>query len=102
MFFFNCSNTGALICNYLLENASTQQEFSTMIRQDGHLQFDTKWNNLRSYVHGQLCLEQAKVAIAGGSLKEWMETKVLLICLAMQGFRLIVNDLCMQPRWFHW
>jgi hypothetical protein len=29
-----------------------------------HLQFDTKRNNLRFYTHGQLCLEQAKVAIA--------------------------------------
>jgi hypothetical protein len=31
-----------------------------MNRQDGHLQFDTnKRNNLISYAHGQLCLEQA-------------------------------------------
>jgi hypothetical protein len=26
--------------------------------------FDTKRNNVRFYVHGQLCLEQAKVVIA--------------------------------------
>jgi hypothetical protein len=35
----------------------------TMKRQDGHLQFDPKRNNLRSYAHG------------GGSLQEWMENK---------------------------
>jgi hypothetical protein len=29
-----------------------------------HLQFDPKWNNLSSYAHGQLRLEQAKLAIA--------------------------------------
>jgi hypothetical protein len=34
--------------------------------KDGHLQFDPKWNNLRSYAHGQLRLEQAKVATAWG------------------------------------
>jgi hypothetical protein len=48
-----------------------------MIRQDGHLQFDPTWTNLRSYAHGQLRLEQGKVAIncLGGSLQEWMENK---------------------------
>jgi hypothetical protein len=36
----------------------------------------TKRYNIRFYAHGQLCLEQAKVAIAlGASLKEWMESK---------------------------
>jgi hypothetical protein len=43
-------------------------------RQDGHLQFYTKQDNLRSYA--QVCLEQAKVAIARCSLKELnMENK---------------------------
>jgi hypothetical protein len=36
----------------------------TMNRQDGHLQFDPKGNNLSSYAHGQLRVEQAKLAIA--------------------------------------
>jgi hypothetical protein len=56
MLFFTSSKVGALLCNYLLDEASN--------RQDGHLQFDPKWNNLSSYVHGQLRLEQAKLAIA--------------------------------------
>jgi hypothetical protein len=43
---------GALICNYLPDEAS-------------------KWNNLDHYAHaGHLRLEQAEVA---GSLQEWME-----------------------------
>jgi hypothetical protein len=64
--FFTCSNMGALIglCNYILDEASSEHEFSTMNQQDGHLQFDLKRNNLRSYAHGQLRLVQAKVAIA--------------------------------------
>jgi hypothetical protein len=33
-------------------------------QQDGHLQLDPKENNLSSYAHGQLRLEQAKLAIA--------------------------------------
>jgi hypothetical protein len=79
---------GALICNYLLDEASNGREFSTMNRQDGPLQFDPERNNLRSYTHGQFRLEQAIVAI-GGILQEWMETRVLLISMglarAMQG-----------------
>jgi hypothetical protein len=56
---------GALICNYLPDEASSVHEFSTMNnRQDGHLQFDPKRSNLRSYAHDQLRLEQAKLAIA--------------------------------------
>jgi hypothetical protein len=55
---------GALLCNYLLEEASNGRAFSTMNRQDGHLQFDPMWNNLSSYAHGQLRLELAKLAIA--------------------------------------
>jgi hypothetical protein len=55
---------GALLCNYLPDEASNGREFSTMNRQEGHLQFDPKGNNLSSYVHGQLRLEQAKLAIA--------------------------------------
>jgi hypothetical protein len=35
-----------------------------MNRQDGYLQFDLKGNKLSSYAHGQLRLEQAKLAIA--------------------------------------
>jgi hypothetical protein len=66
--FFTCSNTGELICNYLLDDANSEQEFSTMNRQDGHLQFDTKRNNLRPYAHSQLCLEQAKVERGGRAL----------------------------------
>jgi hypothetical protein len=62
--FFTCSNMGALICNYLPDEASGVHEFSTLNRQDGHLQIDPKRNNLRSYAHGQLRLEQAKLAIA--------------------------------------
>jgi hypothetical protein len=54
---------GALICNYPPDEASGAHEFSTMHRQD-HLQFDPKQSNLRSYAHGQLRLEQAKLAIA--------------------------------------
>jgi hypothetical protein len=63
---FTCSTMGALICNYLPEEASREHEFSTVNRQDGHLQFDPKLNNLRSYAYGQLCLEQAKVALLRG------------------------------------
>jgi hypothetical protein len=58
---------GALIWNYLPDEASGVHEFSTMNRQDDHLQFDTKRNNLRSYARGQLRLEQAKLAITYGS-----------------------------------
>jgi hypothetical protein len=32
--FFTCSNRGALICNYLLDEASREHEFLTMNRQD--------------------------------------------------------------------
>jgi hypothetical protein len=39
---FTCSNMGALIYNCLLDEAST------MNRQDSHLQFEPKRNNLRS------------------------------------------------------
>jgi hypothetical protein len=60
--FLTC--TGALIGNYLPDEASGVDEFWTMNRQDGHLQFDPKRSNLRSYAHGQLGLEQAKLAIA--------------------------------------
>jgi hypothetical protein len=51
-------DTGALICDYLLDYARNQHEFFIMNGQDGHFQFDTKQNNLRSYAHGQVCLEQ--------------------------------------------
>jgi hypothetical protein len=43
--FFTCSNVGALLCNYALDEASNGREFSTMNRQDGHLQFDPMENN---------------------------------------------------------
>jgi hypothetical protein len=69
---------GALICNYLLDEASSEHEFSTMNRQDGHLQFDPKRNNLRSYAHGQLHLDQAKGANALVSRNGW-KTNVLFI-----------------------
>jgi hypothetical protein len=70
----------ALVCNYLPDEASGVHEFSTMNRQDGHLQFDRKRSNLRSHAHGQLRLEQAKLAIASGvvSRNGW-KTNVLLI-----------------------
>jgi hypothetical protein len=55
---------GALICNYLPDEANGVNEFSTMNRQDGHLQFDPKRSNIRSYAHDQLRLEQAKLVIA--------------------------------------
>jgi hypothetical protein len=41
---------GALVCNYLLDEASREHKFLAMKRQDGHLQFDPKWNDLRSDV----------------------------------------------------
>jgi hypothetical protein len=62
--FFHLLNMGALICNYLPDEASGVHEFSTMNRQDGHLQIDPVQSNLRSYAHGHLRLEQAKLAIA--------------------------------------
>jgi hypothetical protein len=89
---------GALICNCLLDEASREHKFLTMNRQDGHLQFEPKRNNLRSYAHGQLRLEQAKLAIAWGvvSRNEW-KTQVLLISTGlarvMQGVRLIVESM---------
>jgi hypothetical protein len=43
--------------------ASGVHEFST-IDIEGHLQFNPKLSNLTSYAHGQLRLEQAKLAIA--------------------------------------
>jgi hypothetical protein len=52
------------ICNYFLDEANSEHKFSSMNQQDGHLEFDPKRNNLISYVHGQLQLDQAKVAIA--------------------------------------
>jgi hypothetical protein len=55
---------GALLCNYLPDEACGVHEFSTMNRQDGHRQFEPKRSSLRSYAHGQLRLEQAKLAIA--------------------------------------
>jgi hypothetical protein len=55
---------GAFLYNYLLDEGSNGREFSTMNQQDGHLQFDPKWNNLSSYARGQLRLDQAKLAIA--------------------------------------
>jgi hypothetical protein len=59
---------GALICNYFLDEASREHKFLTMNRQDGRLQFEPERNNLSSYAHCQLRLEQVKLAIAGGSL----------------------------------
>jgi hypothetical protein len=55
---------GALICNYLPDEANAVHKISTMNLQDGPLQFDPKRSNLRSYAHNQLRLEQAKLAIA--------------------------------------
>jgi hypothetical protein len=59
----------------------SKQGTRTMNRQDGHLEFDRKRNNFIYYAHGQLCLEQAKVAIncLGGSLQEWMEKKIKVL-----------------------
>jgi hypothetical protein len=76
--FFSCSNMRALICDYLLDNARNQHEFLIRNRQDSQLQFYTKQNNLRSWAHGQVCLEQAKVAIAigPGVSRKWWKTKV--------------------------
>jgi hypothetical protein len=80
---------GALICNYLLDEASGEHEFSTMNRQDGHLQLDPKQSNLRSYAHDQLRLEQAKVAIAYIRGRNGWKTRIMLISTglarAMQG-----------------
>jgi hypothetical protein len=64
---------GALICNYVLDEASSEHEFSTMHRLDGHLQFDPKRNNLRSYAHGQLRLDDGQCL--GGSLHAGMSGK---------------------------
>jgi hypothetical protein len=47
-----------------LSPTSDVDVFSTMKRQDDHLQLDPKRSNLRSYAHGQLRLEQAKLTIA--------------------------------------
>jgi hypothetical protein len=44
-----------------LDEASSEHD---MNQQDGHLQFEPKRNTFRSYAHGQLRLEQPKVAIA--------------------------------------
>jgi hypothetical protein len=61
-------------------------------------QFEPERNNLRSYTHGQLRLEQAKLATAWGvvSRNGW-KTQVLLISTglarAMQGVRLIVQSM---------
>jgi hypothetical protein len=93
--FFTCSNMGALLCNYLLDEASNGREFSTM---NGHLQFDPKGNNLSSYAYGQLRLEQAKLAIAWGVVsKNGWKSNVLLIskglARAMHGLRLIEESM---------
>jgi hypothetical protein len=52
LLFFTCANTGALICDHLLDDARNQHKFLTYNLQDGHLQFYTKQNNLRSYAQG--------------------------------------------------
>jgi hypothetical protein len=64
--FFSLARTWvpSIIWTYLLDEASSEDEFLTMNRQDSHLQFNPKRNNLTSYAHCQLCLEQAKLAIA--------------------------------------
>jgi hypothetical protein len=87
---FTCSDMGALICNYLPDEVCSTgvHEFSTMNRQDGHLQFDPKRSNLRSYAHDQF----AKGVVSRNGWK----TNVLLISTglvwAMQGVRLIVES----------
>jgi hypothetical protein len=57
---------GAVVCDYLRDDARNQYNFLTMNRQDGQLQFYTKQNNLRFYDHGQFWFEQAEVATAWG------------------------------------
>jgi hypothetical protein len=68
-----------------------------MNRQDGHLQIDPKRNNFRCYSHGQLRLEQAKVAIAWGVSRNGWKRRVLLVSTglarAMQGVWLIVESM---------
>jgi hypothetical protein len=61
---------GALICNYILDEVSSEHEFSTMNLQDGHLQFDPKRNNLRSHGHGQLIVESMTFATTLVSLMQ--------------------------------
>jgi hypothetical protein len=70
-----------------------------MNRQDGRPQFEPKRNNLSSYAHCQLRLEQAKLAIAWGvgSRNGW-KTQVLFNFnefgpWAMQEVRLIVESM---------
>jgi hypothetical protein len=40
--FFTCSNMGAVVCDYLVDDARHQHDFLTMNRRDGQLQFYTK------------------------------------------------------------
>jgi hypothetical protein len=83
----------------LMQLPPGRHEFSSMSRQDGRLQFDPKRNNLRCYAHGQLRLEQVKVAITweGVVSRNGWKTRVLLISTgltrAMQGLRLIVESM---------
>jgi hypothetical protein len=57
---------GALICNYLLDEASREHEFLTINRQDGHLQFEPERNNVRSYAYGQLRTGRPSWPLLGG------------------------------------
>jgi hypothetical protein len=74
--FFTCSKVGALLCNYLLDEASFQLWIDKMatfnLTRSGITSvFTLTWPN------GQLRLEHAKLAIPYGrdSLQEWMEIK---------------------------
>jgi hypothetical protein len=75
--FFSLARTRVHSCNYLLDEASREDEFSA---------FNLNPNNLRSKAHGQLRLEQAKVAIAFGvvSRNGW-KIRVLLISTGLAG-----------------
>jgi hypothetical protein len=79
--FFTCSNMDALICNYLPDEASGVLKFLTyyeLTRRPPSIW--PQGSNLRSCTHGQLRLEQAKLAVAWGvvSSNGW-KTNVLLI-----------------------
>jgi hypothetical protein len=86
---------GAVVCDYILDDARNQHDLLTMNRQDGQLQFYIKHNILRFYAHGQLCFEQAEVAVAWGtdSRNGWKPKSLVVISTgvasAIQGLWLI-------------
>jgi hypothetical protein len=67
---------GALICNYLPDEASGGHEFSTINRQDGHLQFDPKSGVTSDPMLTVSCvLNRPSWPLHRGRLQEWVENK---------------------------